>query len=386
MTDLLIKLFIKDYKNTSSARVREKYGKLAGLTGIATNLLLFIIKIIVGTISGSISVTADAINNLSDSGSSFVTLMGFKLSGKPADAKHPYGHGRMEYISGLIVSFIIILLGFQLIQSSFDKIIHPQEGLFSLWTVGVLVVSILLKLWQCLFYRRTGRLIDSLSLRTAGTDSRNDILATSTVLLGLLFTRLTSINLDGYMGAAVALFIMVSGIKLVGETISPLLGSAPKRELVDEICEKVLSYEGIIGIHDLTVHSYGPSECFASLHCEVPAEQDVMLSHDIIDNIEGDFLRERGIHMVIHLDPVITGDEKTNMLKEQVEGIVSGISEQVSIHDFRVVWSISHTNVLFDVTAPFEFRLSDEELTERISQEIKKLSGTYFVKVTIDHC
>lgn len=385
LTRFLIKLFVRDYQNVTNSGVRQQYGKFAGFMGIVSNLVLFIIKIVIGTLSGSVSITADAVNNLSDSGSSIVTLMGFKISGRPADAKHPYGHGRMEYISGLIVSFIILILGVQLILVSVDKIIHPQQPQFSLAVVGVLVISILIKLWQCLFYRKISKTIDSITLLTTSTDSRNDILATTTVLAGAVITRLTGFNLDGYMGVAVALFIIVSGIKLVYETISPLLGSAPEQELVSSIQDKVLGYEGIIGIHDLTVHNYGPSQCFASLHCEVPAKQDIMISHDIIDNIENEFLQEYGIHMIIHLDPVVTGDEKTDALKAQISALIENISPLISIHDFRVVWGISHTNLIFDVAIPFEFEMSDEHLKLKISDQIAQLNSTYHAKITVDH-
>jgi cation diffusion facilitator family transporter len=385
MSNLLIRMFIKDYQDISSAKARERYGKLAGLMGIFSNLILFLIKIVIGTLTGSISITADAVNNLTDSGSSIVTLLGFKISGRPADAKHPYGHGRMEYISGLIVSFIILLLGVQLILGAADKIFHPQQPEFSLIAVGILIVSIFLKLWQCLFYRKIGKSIDSLTLLTTAADSRNDIFATTTVLLGLIITRLTGVNLDGYMGIAVALFIIVSGIKLVSETVSPLLGLAPKRELVEYIQQKVLSYENVIGIHDLTVHSYGAAECFASLHCEVPAELDIMLGHDIINNIENDFYKDLGIHMVIHLDPVVTGDEKTNALKAQVQGVIEAISPLVSIHDFRVVWGISRTNLIFDLVIPYDCPLDDSGLVRQICERIIGINPAYNAVITVDH-
>ncbi|HYH01847.1 MAG TPA: cation diffusion facilitator family transporter, partial [Bacillota bacterium] len=296
MTNLLIKWFVRDYQNTSNFQVRERYGKFAGVVGIASNLVLFSIKISAGLIFNSIAIIADAVNNLSDSAASLVTLLGFKLSGKPADAEHPYGHARMEYISGLTVSFLILFLGLQLIQTSVTKIIHPEAAQFSVASILVLVASILIKLWQCLFYRKVSRIIDSTTLAATSVDSRNDILATTAVLVAVIGTRLTGFNLDGYMGAVVALFIMVSGAKLVMETIDPLLGLAPTKELVNSIYQKILSYDQIIGLHDLAVHNYGAGKCFASVHCEVAAEQDIMVSHDIIDNIERDFLKEQGIH------------------------------------------------------------------------------------------
>ena len=385
MTDLLIKLFVKDYKNTSNAKVRERYGKFAGVTGIVTNILLFMFKITVGTIFNSISITADAINNLSDSGSSLITLAGFKISGKPADEKHPYGHARMEYISGMIVSFLILVLGFELSKSSVEKIINPQETRFNIISILVLAVSILIKLWQSMFYRRIGNIIESGTLLATSVDSRNDILSTSAVLVAAIIALLTGYNLDGYMGFIVAMFIFFSGIRLIRETISPLLGMAPNKELVDRIYKKILSYEGIIGLHDLTIHNYGPGKCFASVHCEVQAEQDIMVSHDIIDNIERDFLKEEGIHMVIHLDPVVTDNARINELKAIVENIIRDISPKISMHDFRVVFGISHSSLIFDIVVPFEFEMSDDELIQLISDKIHEVNGNYHSVIMVDH-
>lgn len=385
MTNILIRFFIKDYENIANPRVRENYGKFASVIGIASNLLLFIIKITAGMLFNSISIVADAVNNLSDSASSVITLVGFKISGKPADEKHPYGHARMEYISGLIVSFIIIFLGLQLIVSSVDKIRDPQMAEFSILSVAILIIAILIKLWQCIFYRNMGKKINSMTLVATSVDSRNDILSTSAVLAAAIITRLTGFNLDGYMGAIVAILIIISGIKLVSDTISPLLGMAPTKEQVDRIYKKVLSYDNIIGLHDLTVHSYGAYKCFASVHCEVSAEQDIMVSHDIIDNIERDFLKDEGIHMVIHLDPIVTNDAKTNELKDLVKGIISEISPEISMHDFRVVWGISHSNLIFDIVAPYNTRLKDEELKKLISDKIQDIDETYRSIITVDH-
>jgi len=365
--------------------VRERYGMVASIIGIFTNVLLFLIKILVGIIFNSISITADAINNLSDSGSSIVTLLGFKISGKPADEKHPYGHARMEYISGLIVSFIILLLGVQLTKSSIDKIIVPQEAKFSMISIIILVVSILIKLWQSLFYKKIGNIINSTTLVATSIDSRNDILSTSAVLIAAIITQFTGFNLDGYMGVVVAIFIIISGISLVNDTISPLLGMAPSKEFVDKIYKKILSYEGVIGLHDLTVHSYGEGKCFASVHCEVPAKQDIMKSHDIIDNIERDFLNQEGINLVIHLDPVITDDEKTNELKSTVEKMINQISSKLSIHDFRVVWGLSHSNLIFDIVVPFDFEMCDDELIQLVSDKVGELNPNYRAVITIDH-
>lgn len=385
MTDFLIKLFVKDNQDTTSSRVRESHGNVASIVGIATNFLLFLIKAATGLIFNSIAILADAVNNLSDSGSSLVTLIGFRLASKPPDAEHPYGHARMEYISGLVVSFLILFLGLQLLKSSVVKIFNPEAAEFSLVSVFVLVVSILLKLWLSRFFSTIGNKIDSTTLMATAMDSRNDVLATSAVLLAAIISYFTGFNLDGYMGAAVAGFILFSGYNLVLETISPLLGMAPNKELVDHINEEILSYEGIIGLHDLAVHSYGPGRYFASVHCEVPAEEDIMVSHDIIDNIERDFLSKHGINLVIHLDPIVTSDEKTNELRARVEGLIQEFSPDLGMHDFRVVWGKSHSNLIFDVVVPFDFKYSDAELTELIAKRINQINPAYYAVITIDH-
>lgn len=385
MTNLLIKIFIKDYKNIKNVKVRESYGKFAGVVGIITNLLLFFIKITTGLLFHSISIVADAINNLSDSGSAVIMLLGFKISGKPADAQHPYGHARMEYIAGLIVSFIVMFLGLELLKNSFDKILHPQTPQFSIISIVVLVTAILIKFWQCLFYRKIGKSIDSLTLIATSADSRNDILSTTVVLAAAIITALSGINLDGYMGAVVALFILLSGIKLIKDTVSPLLGTPPSKELVKCICEKILEYDHIIGLHDLTVHSYGAGQCFASVHCEVCSSQDIMVSHDIIDSIERDFYKEMGIHLVIHLDPVDTGNQKTNELKEKVQQIINHISPEISMHDFRVVWGVIHSNLIFDVVIPFDFVWTEEDLKAFITEKIQKIDKKFYTVITVDY-
>lgn len=385
MIQFLIRHCIKNYEDTTNVKVRENYGKFSGAVGIASNLLLFAIKISTGLLFHSIAITADAVNNLSDSASSVVTLVGFKLSGKPADAEHPYGHARIEYLSGLIVSFSILVLGLQLVRSSFDKILHPESAEFSFIMVAVLIVAILIKVWQGTFYRKVGRSIGSPAIEATAADSLNDVFATGAVLAGTVITRLTGFNLDGYMGMVVAAFIMVTGVKLIISTSNPLLGMAPSKELVDSIYSKIISYDGILGIHDLNVHNYGPERCFASVHCEVSASQDIMVSHDIIDNIERDFLTERGIHLVIHLDPIVTDDERTNQLKKQVQQIVSRISPEITMHDFRVVWGTTHSNLIFDICVSFGFEIGDTDLVQRITDGIHALDPTYHAVITVDH-
>lgn len=384
MTDLILRIFVRDHKNTEDPAVRDKCGRVAGAVGIVTNFLLFLMKIIVGTVFHSVSVTADAVNNLTDSGSSVVTLIGFKMASKPADEKHPFGHARIEYLSGVIVSFIVIFLGLQLGMSSIEKILTPEENALTPVALVVLVISILAKLWQCLFYRKVGRMIKSESVEATSKDSRNDVIATSVVLLGAVITMLTGVNLDGYMGAAVALFIVFSGVQLTISTADPLLGQAPEGELVQTITEKMLSYPGIIGMHDLAVHNYGVGRCFASAHCEVDAKNDILVSHDLIDNIERDFSRDLGIHMVIHLDPVIVGDARTDALHCKVQSLLTALYPTVTIHDFRVIWGVTHSNIVFDAAVPFSVKDSDAVITQKLEAEIQKLDPEYRTVVTID--
>ena len=384
MTDLILRIFVRDHKNTEDPAVRDKCGRVAGAVGIVTNFLLFLMKIIVGTVFHSVSVTADAVNNLTDSGSSVVTLIGFKMASKPADEKHPFGHARIEYLSGVIVSFIVIFLGLQLGMSSIEKILTPEENALTPVALVVLVISILAKLWQCLFYRKVGRMIKSESVEATSKDSRNDVIATSVVLLGAVITMLTGVNLAGYMGAAVALFSVFSGVQLTISTADPLLGQAPEGELVQTITEKMLSYPGIIGMHDLAVHNYGVGRCFASAHCEVDAKNDILVSHDLIDNIERDFSRDLGIHMVIHLDPVIVGDARTDALHCKVQSLVTALYPTVTIHDFRVIWGVTHSNIVFDAAVPFSVKDSDAVITQKLEAEIQKLDPDYRTVVTID--
>lgn len=384
MFDGIMKAFVPGYGKKDEPSVREKSGRVAGMVGIVTNLLLFAIKLAAGLLSGSVAVMADAVNNLTDSGSSIVMLVGFKLAGKPADEKHPFGHARIEYLSGVIVSFIVLFLGVELGMTSVEKIISPEAAEFNALTLTVLVASILIKLWQCFFYRSVGKTIHSDTVFATSSDSRNDVIATSVVLLGAVITQLTDLNLDGFLGLAVAAFIVVSGVKLIMETGNPLLGMAPDEGLVKTIYEKILSYEGIFGIHDLTVHNYGEGKCFASVHCEVPAERDILISHDIIDNIERDFQRDLGIHLVIHLDPVVTEDERTNKLRNQVRKLMHVVYPQASVHDFRVVWGVTHSNVVFDIAVPFSLKETDQQIKERVDQAVRTLDPDYRTVVTVD--
>ena len=384
MIQFLIERFVPNWQNTQNSTVRERYGILAASVGILSNIFLFIIKILTGLIFNSIAITADAVNNLSDAGSSVITLLAFKIAGKPADPEHPYGHARMEYISGMAVSFIIILLGLQLIGSSFEKILHPETVTVSYLTYAVLIISILTKLWQGIFNRTVGKRIDSDALQATAADSLNDVFATSAVLISAIVYHFTSIPIDGWMGMAVAIFITISGIKLVIETGDPLLGQAPDPQLIREIGQRITSYDGVIGMHDLQVHSYGPGRTFASVHAEVPANVDILVSHDIIDNIEREVGAEMGINLVIHMDPVVTDNEEINRLKAEIDQIVKGIDTDLSMHDFRAVFGPTHTNLVFDVVVPPAFELTDSQIIQNISEKVKKL-GNYFCVITIDH-
>ena len=384
MTSLLIRLFIKDHENTKSAAVRAKYGTLAGAVGIVSNLIVAAVKFVVGILAGSVSVMADAVNNFSDAGSSLVTMVGFKLSGKPADRKHPFGHARIEYLTGLIVSFIIVMLGFTFLTESIGKIITKSESNFTTLALVILGVSIVAKLWQGLFYRSMAKRIGSDSLRASAQDSLNDVISSAVVLIGALVGKFTSLEIDGYIGVAVALFILVSGVKLVMETANPLLGVPPEKETVQALSDKILSYEGVVGVHDLIIHSYGANRMFCSVHAEVPADCDVMLSHDIIDNIEEDVYQEMGIMLVIHLDPVTVGDARIDSMKAYLQKILAETASNLHFHDFRAVFGVTHDNVLFDLVLPMDFSLTEDEITSLVTERFVEEFPKAIVKIKID--
>lgn len=386
MTSFLIRLFIRRREDVQDACVRLSYGNLAGITGIVCNVLLFAIKFFTGLFTGSISITADAVNNLSDASSGVITLLGFKLAGKPADPEHPYGHARMEYLAGLVVSFVILLIGVQLAGESVQKILHPAAATFGIVPAVMLVFSILVKLWMAGFYRSIGKKIDSTTLLAASADSRNDVISTGAVLLALLISAWTDLDLDGWMGMAVALFILYSGIGLIKDTLDPLLGRAPSEDLTQRVEEKILSYEGILGTHDLMVHDYGPGQCFASVHVEMSAEMNVMRSHDIIDTIERDFHEQDHIHLVIHYDPIETGSEAVGTMRQWVTERVHAVSPLLSIHDFRMVKGELHTNLIFDVAAPSSYESTDAEIKQQIQRSVQENANgeTYYCVITVD--
>ncbi|MGI6732228.1 MAG: cation diffusion facilitator family transporter [Anaerovoracaceae bacterium] len=384
MGKLLIKIFIKNYENVTDIKVRERYGLLASLVGIITNSILSAFKIALGLIVNSIAIVADGVNNLADASSSVLTFVGFKMASKPADEEHPYGHARIEYIMGLLVSFIIIIVGLQLIRSSIEKILNPDPLEFNAISIVILLLAIGLKLWQALFNFKISKDINSSALKATGTDSRNDAISTGVVLMGIIIGRITGIQLDGYLGALVALFIIYSGIQLIGETSSPLLGNAPDPSLVDEIKRRIVSEEGVLGVHDLVVHNYGPGRIFASVHIEVDAYGDLIQSHDIIDNIERDISEELNIHLVVHMDPLDTKDPLTQQLNEQIENILSTMDGVIGMHDLRVVAGYSHHNVIFDVVIPPGSTIQKKDIIKKIREELTLPENEFYFVVTLD--
>ncbi len=382
-----LSLFVKDLYDNSPVS-RQRCGKAAGVIGIVSNIVLFVIKLIIGIASSSISVMADAVNNITDAASSVITLIGFKLSEKPADDEHPYGHARIEYLSGFIVSLIIAVLGVQLFKDSVISIIEGKTSSYSNVSIIVLVLAVIVKLWQAAFYKAVGKHISSGSLIATAADSRNDVISTCAVLVGAIVSRLFNVSIDGYLGVLIAAFIIVSGIKLIIETADPILGTAPDDELVNEIGERILSYDGILGIHDLIIHNYGNGRCFASVHCEVPAQEDILKSHDIIDNIEFDFLNNMNIQLVIHMDPVVTDNEEVNALKKIACSVIAELSrelhEPISMHDFRVVFGQTHTNLIFDVLINNSCKTDSHTLCNMIDKRVKEYSPDYNTVISVD--
>ena len=384
MVNFFAKIFIRDRANTSSPEVRAAYGTLCGTMGIVLNIILFTIKLIASILSGAISVMADAFNNLTDAGSSVITLIGFRMSGQKPDKHHPFGHGRIEYISGLIVSFIIILVGFELAKSSVQKIISPETVAFSMTALIILIVSILIKAYMAIYNFGIGRKIVSSAMIATGRDSLSDCIATSTVLVCLIISRFANINIDAYCGLAVSAFILYSGMRSAKETIDPLLGEPPSAEFIKEIEEIVYAHDGVAGIHDLIVHDYGPARTMISLHAEVPADANLVETHDMIDNIEKDLRERLKCDAVIHMDPIATDDEHTLSVRAKIAALVACIDSRLSIHDFRMVKGPTHTNVLFDIVVPFDMKKSEEELRNNIQTIVKSINENYYSVVNID--
>lgn len=384
MIQYLVKLFIKDYENTQDVNVRQSYGVLSGVLGIICNLLLFAIKSIAGVLSGAISIMADAFNNLSDAGSSVVTLIGFKLAGKPADKEHPFGHGRVEYLAGLFISAAIMLVGWQLGVTSFQKILHPEPLSYSFISVGILVVSIIVKLWMASYNRYLGNKIQSTTMKATAADSLSDCVATTAVLLSIGISYFFHWNVDGATGLIVSVFIFIAGINSMKDTIQPLLGQEPDKVFVKNIEDMVARYEEIIGIHDMIVHDYGPGRVMVSLHAEIPYDMDIMKAHDMIDELEMEIKKELCCDITIHMDPIINDNTTINEMKEKVLRIIKSIDDTLDMHDFRMTVGPMRTNLIFDVVVPYDCKKTEEEIRTIIREEVVKMEGNYYARVQID--
>ena len=384
MIKLLSKIFIKN-EDFKTPEVRRKYGILCGGVGIFLNLLLFAAKFAAGVFSGSIAVTADAFNNLSDAGSSVITMIGFKMAGQKPDTEHPFGHGRIEYISGLIVSLLILLMGTELLKSSVEKIFSPEPSDYGVFTIIILFAAIAVKFYMYFYNRRIADKIRSEAMKATAADSLSDCLATSAVLVAVIVSRFSGIDIDGWCGVAVALFIIVAGVKAAKETISPLLGQKPDREFVESIEKSVLSHPEILGIHDLIVHDYGPGRVMISLHAEVSDKENITTIHEIIDEAERELSKNLNCHAVIHMDPISTDDEEANRLKKEVSEIVKATDPTLSLHDFRIVKGDRRTNIIFDLVVPYAEENDEEKIKSVISQKIKELDKTYFAVIEIDN-
>ena len=385
MTQFLIRCFIKRPDDVKDAAVRTAYGNLASLVGMACNILLCIGKLLAGTLFGSIAIMADALNNLSDASSNVVSLIGFRLAAKAPDAEHPYGHARYEYLAGLVVSVTILAIGLSLLKESALKVLHPTPVAFSWLSIGVLATSILVKLWLSGFNRAVGKKINSETLMATAADSRNDVLTTGAVLLSTILCSLTGYGIiDGIMGVGVAAFILWSGWGLVMDTLSPLLGESPSPELVEHIERTVMSYPGVLGMHDLMVHDYGPGHQFASLHVEFPAETDPLTAHDVIDNIENDFLKKDRLQVTIHYDPIVTADASVGVLRARLQEHARQLDPQLSIHDLRIVPGDSHTNVLFDLVFPAGYAGDIDQMLAKMCQFVKEQDPKYCCVVKVE--
>ncbi len=384
MTKFLVRHFIPHWENTQDPKVRGAYGHLSGTVGILCNFLLFAGKLLAGTLSGSVSITADAMNNLSDASSSLVTLIGFRLAEKPADEDHPYGHARFEYIAGLLVAGLILIIGFELAKTSFLKILHPAPTAFSLLTAAVLLGSIAVKFWMFRFNRALGRAIGSATLEAAAADSRNDVITTSAVLAAALIGALTKLEVDGYAGLLVALFILWSGVGIARDTINPLLGERESPELRQTILDEVRSRDKVLGFHDLMVHDYGPGRRFASIHVEMDQKEDPLECHDIIDDIERDCLQKHNVHLVIHYDPIVTDDGELNHVKALVMNTVRNLDPRLSVHDFRMVRGPGHTNLIFDMVIPFGMEQREGEIQAALDRALDREPVKYYTIITFD--
>lgn len=384
MVSLLAKIFIKNYDNPSDPVVRQNYGMLTGVMGIVLNLILFAVKLFAGVITGAISVTADAVNNLSDAGSSVITMAGMRMAGRPADEEHPFGHGRVEYVAGLIVSLVIIIMGYELGKDSIMKIITPEEMTFNVLSVVILGASVLVKFYICLYNRKIGKLINSSAMKATAMDSLSDCISTVAVIAGLVVFALFEINVDGYVGIVVALFILKAGLEAAKDSLTPLIGERPDKEYVDGIYSTIMSYKGIVGVHDLIVHNYGVGANIISLHAEVPAEMGFMEAHELIDTIENDLKNKYASIATVHMDPVETTNETALYYKELVKKIISEINPEITMHDFRMTDGLKNRNLIFDVVVPFGVKTGDDEIKRLISEKIKNKDENLNAVITVD--
>lgn len=386
LTNFLVRLFVKNREKIEDPKVRTSYGILASITGIICNVILFGVKLSVGLIINSISVMADAANNLSDAASSVISLIGVKLAGRPADKEHPFGHGRIEYISAFAVAFLILQVGLSLFKSSFSKVLNPEEVIFNPFLVGILCLSVFIKVWLMLFNRTLGKRINSSVMKATAADSMGDVMVTSATIISAVIAGTTGLKLDGYIGLVVSVFVLVSGIKIARETLEPLLGQAIDRELYKKITELVESYEGIVGTHDLIIHSYGPTHRMATIHAEVPHDINLEKAHETIDRIERDVLTKMDIFLVIHMDPVEINNTVVTDMKNMVTEIISQIEPKASIHDFRIVNGELQINLIFDLVIPYSYKKHEEqELLKRITGEIRKQDTRYNCVITLEN-
>ena len=387
MVNLLAKLFIKNHRDFGSPEVRRKYGILCGAWGIVLNVLLFAMKLFVGILSGSVAVTADAFNNISDAGSSAVTMIGFRLSGKKPDPEHPFGHGRIEYISGLIVAMLIFVMGFEILKDAVEAISNPQPTVLSTVSIVILALSVIIKLYMFFYNRSVGRKINSASMTATSLDSLGDTVSTVAVIASLIVSHYSGLLIDGYVGLAVACFILIAGYRAAKETIEPLLGARPEKELVDELERLVLSYPPVTGVHDLILHDYGPGRRFLSLHAEVPMDEDILFVHDVVDNIEIEIYEKFGIETVIHMDPIDTTNKAINEIKAHVSNLLNQLGSGLKAHDFRIVPGTTHTNIVFDIAVPVGLKTSPDIIKTAVSTAVSSLNPQYrcVIKIDIDY-
>lgn len=382
--DFFTHLFIPDWKDTKNPKVRTGYGNLAGIIGVAVNVLLFCGKFIIGTLTMSVSIRADAVNNLSDAGASVISLVSFKIASKPADREHPFGHARIEYVASMLVSFFIMHVAIGLLTESFDRILHPAEILFGPAAAAVLSFSVAAKLGLYFFNRKIGRKIESQVVRAAAADSLSDVAATSAVLLSAVLSRLTGIHTDGYIGMIVAVLIFISGLKILNDAKNSLLGEPPDPEMVRHITEYVKKHEEVLGVHDIVIHNYGPGRCFSSLHVEVDGKKNIFDTHDVIDNIERELSAMYGIHCAVHLDPIVTDDERVSALRDKVGAVIREYDPDLTMHDFRMVTGPTHSNLIFDLLIPFETKKPSAEIKADIEKKIRGIGKNYYAVITVD--